>query len=124
MKIQRRKHKRVGMFTSLGSARGELKNLNGKGYLIMNEAAKKLLTPEDVASMENDFQVEKGIPLPSTTPPVKFPFDRMEVGESFTFPYDLATRVSANAHNYAKKNGGRFTIRKVSDTEGRCWRAE
>ena len=128
-KIQQRKHKHIGIFTDLETARAELNKLGEKGYLVPNQAAKAIMTNEVRELMQSEikeYRIEKDIPMASKfTQPVKYPFDQMEVGDSFAFDYEEEEkRVSANAYNYRKKTGKRFTVRKISETEGRCWRVE
>lgn len=128
-KIQQRKHKHVGIFTDLKTACDERDKLGDKGYLVPNQAAKDIMTNEVKALMQGqikEYQIEKNVELPNKfTQGVKYPFDQMEVGDSFAFNYEEEKRVSANAYNFKKNNPGRkFTVRKLSDAQGRCWRVE
>jgi len=65
------------------------------------------------------MKVESNIPMPS-----KFPFAGMEVGDSFLVPEGvLRATVTVAALRYGRKNGMKFTVRKVP--EGfRCWRVQ
>jgi hypothetical protein len=64
------------------------------------------------------MKVEKGIPLPR-----RFPFDQMEVGDSFAVPPDVhRTTVSIAALRYGRKHGMTFVTRMVADRTLRCWR--
>lgn len=64
-----------------------------------------------------DFKIEKNIPFPSQA--AVYPFDQMEVGDSFVAPL----KVMAHAYSYAKKNKGvKFAKRNMSDEMIRIWR--
>lgn len=73
------------------------------------------------------FDLDTNVPMPKLGKPrranVKWPFDTMEVGDSFFVKSDFfgntTAKVAANRKN--KEGGKRFTTRKV---EGgwRCWR--
>lgn len=72
------------------------------------------------------IQVESGYPAPTkSTPRSKYPFAKMEVGDSFfmksPFPEHERGRVSAAACAYAKKHGVKFST-KVFDGGVRTWR--
>lgn len=66
------------------------------------------------------FSIEKQIPIPG-----KYPFDDMDVGDSFFIPPHIRREgVNVAALRYTKTPKGlnkRFTIRKVPDGF-RCWR--
>jgi len=66
---------------------------------------------------EGETKIEKKIPLPR-----KYPFDEMEVGDSFELPTNWKrTTVAVAALRYGKVTGTKFSIRKTP--EGfRCWR--
>jgi hypothetical protein len=67
------------------------------------------------------FQIETGIPVPAAR--LKYPWDELDIEESFFVRDGNAGTISTSARNYAKKNGVRFVVRKV---EGgvRVWRTE
>lgn len=79
---------------------------------------------------ETEFKIEKGVPIPpgGGRPTAPYPFDKMEVGDSFFTAGEKAqSRISNSAKNYATKKGVKFTTRTV--TEGgvkgaRIWRIE
>lgn len=68
------------------------------------------------------IKVEKGIPLPSSYG--KYPFSKMEVGDSFKWPLECRARLNTAAANYAKSHDMRFTIRAISPRELRIWRTK
>lgn len=63
------------------------------------------------------LQVEKNVPLPK-----KYPFDEMEVGDSFEL-LDTMKRNTVNiaARRYGDKTGKKFVVR-TKDKKLRCWR--
>lgn len=63
------------------------------------------------------FQIEKNVPLPK-----KYPFDEMEVGDSFEIPDPLKRNtVNIAAKRYEQKTGKKFVVR-LKDKKLRCWR--
>lgn len=84
----------------------------------------------------SEIKIEKGIPIP---PPSnggrapKYPFEGMEIGDSFTIPLtgimhekggDMAfNRVKGAAVRWMNKHGGEYRVRTRRE-EGvvRCWR--
>lgn len=71
------------------------------------------------------MQIEKGIPVhdPRASANVgrrKYPWDEMEVGDSFHAPAS-ANSVRTAAANYSKKTGREFVVRKEGDG-ARAWR--
>lgn len=76
--------------------------------------------------MSQKVLVEKGVPLPFRgTNVLRYPYDTMEVGDSFALPAGRYAAVSNTAGSYGKKHGRTFAIRKRVE-EGahvvRCWR--
>ena len=69
-------------------------------------------------------EIEKGIPIPiRTSYTTKYPFNRMEVGDSVWL--DIETTMATNALVYHKSKGKSFTARKEmrGDVVGtRVWR--
>ena len=69
------------------------------------------------------IKIEKGVPLPSE--PARrdpYPFDQMEIGDSFFVACTPGNRsVAVQASKFSKKSGRTFTVRRV---EGgvRAWR--
>lgn len=64
------------------------------------------------------MKVEKGIPIPA-----RYPFNQMEVGDSFVVPMEITRyAVSTAAHRYGHKNNMKFTVRLTNKRILRCWR--
>jgi hypothetical protein len=75
------------------------------------------------------FEIEKDVEMPSVSRKntgMKYPFNKMEVGDSFSVPDEkTAISVRALATYFCKKpeNEGKFfTTRKITPTTYRCWR--
>lgn len=68
------------------------------------------------------FTIDKGIPAPpgGGTHNRKYPFNEMEVDDSFAC--DGGTFVRPAAAAYAKKHGKKFSVRKIGPGQFRCWR--
>ena len=65
-------------------------------------------------------RIDKNVPIPK-----RFPFESMEVGDSFALPADAKrTAMSVAAMRYGRKHGMKFTIRQLADKTFRCWRIE
>jgi len=69
------------------------------------------------------FVVEKGIPLvgDGRGRQKNYPFENMNVGDSFAFPKEIRVSVARAAHYHGKSKGKMFTTRAV-DGAYRCWR--
>jgi hypothetical protein len=66
------------------------------------------------------MKVEKGVPLPA-----RYPFDEMQIGDSFIVPPELSRNtVSVAAGRYGDKHQMKFTVRRMDDKTLRCWRIE
>lgn len=75
--------------------------------------------------MIDDFQIEPDVPMPEgRARPMRYPFDRMQIGESFAFDKKFLTNVRNNAGAYSKRHGGKFACRQVGTDIWRCWRVE
>ncbi len=73
------------------------------------------------------FKIEKNVPLPGRTAARnnRYPFDDMEVGDSFHVPADkLVLRgLRASVRYKSAKSGKRFATRKLASGDCRVWRA-
>ena len=71
------------------------------------------------------MKISKGIELPKTTKgaPRKFPFDQMEIGDSFDIPVDEESTTINSVYISASRLGMTASVRKIED-EGvyRVWR--
>jgi len=75
------------------------------------------------------MKIEKNIPPPRDLRPKakasKWPFQDMEVGDSFLVEGLEANKVFAAKQSYMTTHPGtRFICRSISDTEVRCWRIQ
>lgn len=73
-----------------------------------------------------DFTIEKGVPMNKKGRSLKYPFGKMQVGESFFVGSDpaIAQRVRSAACVYANRHKLKFSIFKNDDGEYRCWRVK
>jgi hypothetical protein len=68
------------------------------------------------------YVIEKGIPIASRVcTNVKFPFEQMEVGDSFAVAKAEGKYASDAARKYGKYNGKTFATRTIGD-QTRIWR--
>lgn len=66
------------------------------------------------------MKIEKNIPIPG-----RYPFEQMEVGDSFAIPTSIKRQtVSVAARRYGDKHNKTFVTRKMPDGTIRCWRTE
>lgn len=64
------------------------------------------------------MKVEPGISIPKN-----YPFEQMNVGDSFAVPpEDRRSKVNVAAKRYGDKHGMKFTVRLMPDRTLRCWR--
>ena len=79
------------------------------------------------------FQIESGVEIPPQSQPwrkTKYPFNRLNVGDSFVFPVAtdedreaVQNRLQSAAANWGRSRGMRFVTRRV--TQGiRVWRVK
>ena len=75
------------------------------------------------------FEIKKNVPVPSFAKAnsgaiyASWPFGRMEVGDSFSVPANMARKMRAAASAFSCRKGLRFTCKKTStDGEVTCWR--
>ena len=79
------------------------------------------------------FQIESGVEIPPQSQPLrkmKYPFNRLNVGDSFVFPVAtdedreaIQNRLQSAAANWGRSRGMRFVTRRV--TQGiRVWRVK
>lgn len=71
----------------------------------------------------SEYKIEKGVPMPERgVRSIRYPFEQMEVGDSFTYLAAEDALVRSAAHRNTKATGKRFAVRKLSASGGRCWR--
>lgn len=74
--------------------------------------------------MSEKYTIEKGIPVPKKR---KYPFDKMEVGDSFLIKHDgttnFRTAIGGHITAHVRRNPGtKFTSRNTDDGDVRVWR--
>ncbi len=70
------------------------------------------------------YEIEKNIPVPGDVKidkRKKYPFDQMNVGDSFFAKNKTARSLSNSSQWHAKKTGKKFTCTTEADG-ARCWR--
>lgn len=74
--------------------------------------------------MQTKFKIQKGVKIPSAYRSTKYPFPDMEIGDSFVIPKEIApiVRVAANDWRTFYDRDKKFSVKRFSDTEHRCWR--
>lgn len=66
------------------------------------------------------IKIDKGVPVPDRAERHRYPFRRMEVGDSFVVDISFH-RVSNAAYSYGYKTGKQFTVRHTASGT-RVWR--
>lgn len=73
------------------------------------------------------FEIEKDKVIPATIPNIgrreRYPWSRMEVGDSFLIPAGDKRKVAGAASHAGRRLGKKFIVRAVDDGV-RVWRAE
>lgn len=133
MERRRRKHKYVGVLTDIKSAEKAL--LTPGRYVILNVAAtQQNYQREDIMqqTIEGDseikYVIESNIPMPNPRRATNYPFDELEIGQSFAFSADLHSSVSGAAYNWTHSNsqGKKLSIRAMDKEKStyRVWRVK
>lgn len=68
-----------------------------------------------------EYKIEKNIPIPASRS--KYPFNKMEIGESVFFEYVFGLKARSAADSYGRAHKKRFVSRKV-ESGLRVWRVE
>lgn len=68
------------------------------------------------------MNIEKNIPIPAKIlKPYLYPFEDMEVGDSFRVSSEKAGSVRSSSLSFGVKNSMKFAVRKHEEAY-RCWR--
>jgi len=68
-------------------------------------------------------KIEKGIPVPPEGKRI-YPWEEMEVGDSFVTRTPFLTSAIASARNASRRYGKKFRARRINDDQIRIWRVE
>ena len=70
------------------------------------------------------MKIDKDVPIPSNGDTYsKYPFPRMEVGDSFQLE-DRIEQCRSAAFKWGKNNNAKFSVKKIGENLYRCWRVE
>lgn len=69
------------------------------------------------------FEIEKDVPLPTIKHGKKYPWEQMDVGDSFFVPEVKQSLMGTNAAHNTRMTGRRYTTRKENGGV-RVWRVE
>lgn len=78
---------------------------------------------------ETIYKIERGIkpPIKRVHKTRKYPFAEMKVGDSFVVPIESRQNLCVSSISYSKNHQSgkwKFSIRKISEVEVRCWRVK
>lgn len=99
---------------------------------MVNPVRGEALTPYPLllnpATMAN-YPIEKNIPMPPQKHRygpgcLKYPFDQMAIGDSFSLDKEEKVRASVAASNYGARHDMKFAVRHMGNDEYRCWRTK
>jgi len=69
------------------------------------------------------FEIEKNVPLPERKANTsKYPFNSMEIGDSFAVPADIKGTVMNAATTSGRYHGKKFSARQIDENTARIWR--
>ena len=69
------------------------------------------------------IEIDKDIPRPLSTKGSKYPFERMDLGDSFFVPGITSSHLSNGARQWGRHHNMKFVVRKEADG-ARVWRVE
>lgn len=74
-----------------------------------------------------EFKIDKNVPLPTAGRPRIYPWDQLEVGDSFAFKAETRhqmERIRSAGYHFGKTRGMKFAFRRESECQYRCWRIQ
>lgn len=71
--------------------------------------------------MQSAIKIEKGVPRPQGRTTRTYPFEQMNVGDSFLLPEGGSLTARAGLYTIAKRHGQKIAVRKTDDGV-RVWR--
>jgi hypothetical protein len=72
----------------------------------------------------SDYKIEKNVPIPKGYARTKYPFSKMEVGDSFVVEDVNYNRVRQAAYSYSFRNDIKLSVKRGLDGKFHCWRVE
>lgn len=71
------------------------------------------------------IQIDKNVPMPEARNATEYPFEGMEIGDSFFVSGKTSDQLTNAASHWRKKNGWGFSARNISEPKGaRIWRTK
>lgn len=70
------------------------------------------------------YQVDAEVPMPEGGSSLRSLVERLEVGESFSFPYAQRPTIQTYASLIKREASKLFTVKRLDETTGRIWRKE
>ena len=70
------------------------------------------------------FVIEKGVPTIEGSKYLSYPFEEMDVGDSFVFSIEHYKKISSAKTQVKKRTGKVFSLRKQENGSFRCWRTK
>lgn len=80
------------------------------------------MTSIPVQRIDTDIPMPGGRARPGPEP--KYPLMSLEVGDSFSFPYDKRKTVQTRTYQIKRDTGREFAIRKADNNTARVWRTK
>lgn len=68
------------------------------------------------------YYISHGVELPPEYAGPEYPFDRMEPGDSFVFPYEKRSSVQTLCSLQKRKFDRTYRVQRINQHECRCWR--
>lgn len=68
-----------------------------------------------------EVKIEKNVPFPTKHVTVKWPFDQLEIGDSFAAPVGKLSNLYVAVMRHSVE-GKKFIVRKIDNTHCRVWR--
>ena len=72
-----------------------------------------------------EYRVEQGVEIPpAQNIRLKYPFNVMQIGDSFSCDIKDRGTIEAYSHSYGKRHKMKFVTRSIDEKTGRLWRIE
>lgn len=68
-----------------------------------------------------DYTIEKDIPYPESSKKAKYPFQEMEIGDSFAVEKEKRNTILTSSQYWGMKLQRKFSVKRYGEAY-RCWR--